>query len=182
MGNSSILSDQYCNVDYINLFLSGSDIIMLIDTFSLELRELRAWFQFNRSSLNLSTVRSVLFTLNASIRSGNLPLVNDNVFVECVHITKFLGVFIDKSQESQQDVESIQLLNNTFMLQYLSYCHTIWGKAPLTHISILVTLQKKCVRIVCHAPLNSHSDPNSKDLSISDLHPNFSVIFIYKHS
>ena len=47
------------------------------------------------------------------------------------------------------DKKTLTGLYYTFIYPYLNYCCTVWGSCSTTHISKLLVLQKRIVRIIC---------------------------------
>jgi hypothetical protein len=81
------------------------------------------------------------------------------------------------------DEKTIQLLYNSLVLPYLNYGNIIWGRAAATHLSRLLLLQKRAVRIVNHTDYFSHTAPlfhHSNILKIEDLNIYQCAIFLYK--
>ena len=91
--------------------------------------------------------------------------------IEKVHVTKFLGVYIDYRLDWKRHIDHIinkvskgfsviyrpsQKLNetallmlyNTLILPYLSYCSEVWGRTCITNLNPLFVKQKKFVRII----------------------------------
>ena len=120
---------------------------------------------------------------------GELRIIVDNVTVEQVNQTKFLGVNIDSKLNLTAHIDHVatkisknigiitrarKFLNKktltglyyTFIYPYLNYCCTVWGMAPTTHLSKLHKLQKGIVRIISGRPRLYHSSDLFKDLRI----------------
>merc|ERR1712237_137959 len=99
----------------------------------------------------------------------------DNITVDLVYQTKFLGVFIDSKLSWTSHINHVaskisksigiitkarKLLNPktltglyyTFIYPYLNYCCTVWGISPESHLSKLHVLQKRIVRIISGKP------------------------------
>ena len=49
---------------------------------------------------------------------------------------------------------------------YVSYCNITWASTYHTRLTILTTLQKRAVRIICNAPFRAHTQPLFSDLKI----------------
>ena len=113
----------------------------------------------------------------------------DSIPVDLVHHTKFLGVYIDSKLNWNKHVDHVASkvaknigvitrarkvldkktltgLYYTFIYPYLNYCCTVWGSCSITHISKLLVLQKRIVRIICGKPRLSPSLELFKSLKI----------------
>ena len=53
-----------------------------------------------------------------------------------------------------------------FFHSHLKYGIEIWCDANMSVKEHLILLQKRAIRIVCHAPLLVHTEPIAKDLNI----------------
>ena len=131
----------------------------------------------------------------------------DNELLSEVEYTKFLGVFIDKKFTWQQHVSYIcskisktmyvlnrlkyilnkhSLLYIYFSLIYphLNYCNIIWGCASKSVLNQLLLLQKRAIRIICHAKYLAHTDELAQKIHLLKLpHINIfqSAMFMYKY-
>lgn len=76
-----------------NLFCSGGNIKELLKTVEIELMKLNKWFSLNKLSLNESKTKFMLFGGKRTNTEVKLNL--NNVEIERVYETKFLGVIID---------------------------------------------------------------------------------------
>lgn len=192
--------------DDTNIFLAGNDLHDMEITFNTELARLHDWFKANRLSLNTSKTHSMLFTLNNSLHSRTLNLKIDNQTIITTTQCKFLGIYIDHkltwashiqhicSKISRSigilnkvkkclDSTTLLLLYNSLILPYLTYGNVIWGRAASTHLSRLLVLQKRAIRIVHHSSYLAHTAPlfqHSRLLKINDLNIYLSSIFVYK--
>merc|ERR1719239_852182 len=98
--NSDVLND-ICNVtkilnfilfaDDTNIFCSGKDLKSLCKTVSIELDKLNVWFAVNKLSLNVSKTNFILF--GNRIHNEDVDITINNVNIDRVYVTKFLGVF-----------------------------------------------------------------------------------------
>ena len=104
-----------------------------------------------------------------------LTITVDNIPVDQVDKTKFLGVYIDSKLNWNPHIHYVankisksigiicrarKVLNKdtlvtlyyTFIYPYLNYCCTVWGCSPPTHLSKLLILQKRIVRTISGKP------------------------------
>ena len=61
-------------------------------------------------------------------------------------------------------------LYNTLIYPYLQYCNIAWASHESIHTKRLFVLQKKAIRIVCHATWNAPSSPLFKKLHTLKFH------------
>jgi hypothetical protein len=106
----------------------------------------------------------------------------NNVKLEQVTDTKFLGVFIDDKLNCHKQIQHVQTkiaksvsimyrvkylldeaalltLYSSLVLPYLSYCVEIWGNTYVTNLKSIIILQKRAVRIIGKAEFKSHTSP-----------------------
>ena len=119
--------------------------------------------------------------------SVNLKIDNENLAE--VEKTKFLGVMIDNKLTWKYHVnyiagkiargigilikartflkkETMITLYYSFIYPYYIYCNHIWGSSCSKNIKRLFVLQKKAIRIICHANPRSQSEPLFKELKL----------------
>ena len=53
--------------------------------------------------------------------------------------------------------DHLLMLYNTLIYPYLTYGVLLWGSTHQTYIHYIVTIQKKAVRAIAHAPYNAHT-------------------------
>ena len=138
--------------------------------------------------------------------------MNDILIDKCkineVEETKFLGVIIDNTLKWSSHLKYISgkiakgigviikarkvfspatllSLYNSLIMPYLTYCIHVWGKAYDTHLSHLMLLQNKVVRIIAGVSPRTHAEPLYADLNIMPLKKLYLYtvgLFMYKFS
>ena len=78
--------------DDTNLFLTGKNLDEIKIQFNEKLKTISLWFQTNLLSLNVSKTSYIVFT--NGVVSSNIDLFIDDVKIDRVFETKFLGVVI----------------------------------------------------------------------------------------
>uniref|UniRef100_A0A8C6VZ07 Reverse transcriptase domain-containing protein n=1 Tax=Nothobranchius furzeri TaxID=105023 RepID=A0A8C6VZ07_NOTFU len=155
--------------DDTNLFCSGDNIKELLKTVEIELMKLNRWFVFNKLSLNESKTKFMLF---GGIKNNiEVKLNLNNVEIERVNETKFLGVIIDDKLCWKSHIDHVKrklsksisilyktrdllhksclyLLYTSLCLPYRSYCVEIWGKTYKTYLDSIFKLRKRAIRII----------------------------------
>ena len=159
--------------DDTNVFLSGKDINILIDTIQFELTKLHDWLLANKLTLNIAKTHFMIFH-RARHKNHSINIKINKVHIEQTKHTKFLGVIFDDNLDWSKHISYINrkiakgigiicrakkyfntsaLINlyNAFVFPYLIYCVEVWGNALSTHIQPLVKLQNKIVRIITYS-------------------------------
>lgn len=193
--------------DDTTLLVRASSVNSLTSRSNVELDLLNTWFTCNRMALNISKTHYLFLTLHGNLRSVSLNININNVPIERVPSTKFLGIIIDDrlswsphisyiSSKVSKSVGIIRRLNkivprdvciqlyNSLVLPYFSYCHIVWGGAGHTFTNRLITLQKSAIRAVYSSPFLAHTDPlfaQSNFLPFASLYPYTLSIFLYKY-
>ena len=188
-----------------NLFVEGSDIIILQNIMNRELVKVSRWLRLNKLSLNIDKTHFMTFKRRRR-RVESVPeiCIDSNSIVAT---TKFLGVYIDenlswyahinyisgkisrvigvlKKAKRYLNNNTLHLLYYTFIYPYLGYCNIIWGNTYSTYLSKLQILQKKIVRLIANLSYRAHTSISFKKLRIlkcRNIHNYQTGIFIYKH-
>ena len=159
-----------------NLLLSGSNLNDLCKQMNAELKNVVNWFKTNKLCLNVKKTNFMVFSAkNKSCAQSQLSISVDDVTVDQVYQTKFLGVIIESKLNWTSHIDYVagkiskcigiitkarKILNEktltglyyTFVYPYLNYCCSVWGMAPEIHISKLHKLQKRIVRVISGKP------------------------------
>ena len=190
--------------DDTNIFCSGKDIQTLCKTISRELDKLNIWFAVNKLSLNVSKTNFILF--GNKKQTGDVHITINNVKIDRVYVTKFLGVMIDHKLNWKEHIDvinnkisksiaiiykaskilktdSLYTLYCSLFLPYLNYCAENWGNTYESNFNKLFLKQKRVIRIISKAEFSDHTNPLFKQLKILKLHDLIklrSAIFMYK--
>ena len=190
--------------DDTNIFCSGKDLKSLCKTVSKELDKLNVWFAVNKLSLNVSKTNFILFGNRKY--NEDIDITINNVKIDRVYVTKFLGVLIDSNLNWKEHIDSInnkisksiaiiyrasKILNTdslytlycTLILPYLTYCIENWGNTHESNLNKIFLKQKRVIRIICRAKFYDHTNPLFKKLKIlklKDLRELRSAIFLFK--
>src|SRR5688572_30251381 len=165
--------------DDTNVFLSNKSIEVLVNTMNAELKLVGEWFKVNKLSLNLAKTNFILFfcskrkiELNLDC---NMTITIANQSITRVSSSKFLGVHIDEQLTWKEHITDISkkisknigiisrvrhllpryiLVNLYYSLiyPYMSYCNLTWASTYRTRLTMLTTLQKRVIRIICNVP------------------------------
>ena len=176
-----------------NLFISGNDADLIMETLNTELKEISLWLKANKLSLNIKKTHFMIF----SSKNKPHPDMNINIDGEIINETsktKFLGVIIDNKLSWKDHIlyisgklakgtgvilkarkylmkETLISLYYSFVYPYLIYCNHVWGGgggglACKTYMNTLFLLQKRIIRIIAGVNRRSHTDPIFKGLKL----------------
>ena len=170
-----------------NLFINGKDATKIESDLNEILNNISEWLKINKLSLNVKKTHFMIFSKARVKPSVNLKIDNENLSE--VEKTKFLGVMIDNKLTWKYHVnyiagkiargigilikaraylkkETMITLYYSFIYPYYIYCNHIWGTSCSKNIKRLFVLQKKAIRIICHANPRSQSEPLFKELKL----------------
>ena len=126
----------------------------------------------------------------AGIKIDKHPGVTmDNVCLNKTESLKYLGIIIDHKLNWTSHIahvknkiskgvgimlkarnyvtnKCLKTLYYSYIYPYLIYCIEIWGISPQTHLTPLLLLQKKIVRIMTYSTFYTHTAPIFKELQI----------------
>ena len=198
----------FCNDIYM-LPLLGKLILFVNDTTLLESHKNRRfleyavqhdmnllmdWFRVNKLSLNIS--KMVVMKFWPTKHDSSQFLDTADVWIPMVHVTKFLGVYLDEELNWKYHANQVynklqnneQLLNlvknvlnvNTLIKIYYAhiYCHLsygliVWGSMlNATSMEELFKMQKACIRLVNKRKKNAATNTlfkNNKILKLPDI-------------
>ena len=82
--------------DDTSIFLKGENVNVLERTLNEELMRLSDWLQANKLSVNVSKTHCMVFSNSAQIANRDNRIYVNDVLIDTVHTTNFLGVIIDQ--------------------------------------------------------------------------------------
>ena len=105
--NMSKKLSSLCFADDSNMFLSGKYPDNPIRTTNEEMDKVVDWLQINRLSLNLNKTHFILFRRKGVRISLSTDLIINNIQIDMIQRTKFLGVIIDENLSFQRHINYI---------------------------------------------------------------------------
>ena len=108
--NISKILDLIIFADDTNIFCTGDNLMELCNKVSGEMNKLNVWFAINKLSLNVSKTNFMVFS--RSLRNMPCKVYINEVEIERVYITKFLGVYIDA--ELSWETQIVNVKNKLF--------------------------------------------------------------------
>ena len=166
--------------DDTNVFLNGRDIHKLINTMQQELLKLHTWLLCNKLTLNISKTHYIIFH-RAKHKKIEINIEINEIVIEQVKYTKFLGVIIADNLDWSDHISYINpkiakgvgiicrakkyfsitaliQLYNAFIYPYLIYYVEVWGNALSIHLTPLLKIQNKILRIVTYTYHHVNND------------------------
>ena len=162
--------------------LSGKNTSYLADIMNEELKKIIIWLSANKLSLNIQKTHFIIFSHNKRKTELDIPIFVNNDVITRVYSTKFLGVIIDSQLKWSEHIQyryvkckiskgigiiskarkvfqksTLVTLYYSFIYPYLSYCIEVWGTAGVSHLSSLLKLQKRVVRINTFSAYRAHT-------------------------
>ena len=166
------------------------------------------WLKTNKLSLNLKKTHYILFRKRRDKVTIDRSLVVDNVNIENVKQSKFLGVIIDQNLTFYDHIQYMKgkisralgilykcrkyfkqstliTLYNAFIYPYFTYCIPVWGNNFQSYLHPLILLQKRAIRTIANAEFRANTAPLFKSLKIlnlSKIHVYCVQLFAYKYA
>jgi len=99
----------------------------------------------------------------------------------CNTISKGIGILIRAKNKLYG--ESLQLLYETLIKPYMTYCITVWGNTYNKYLKRFHLLQKKIIRILTYSEYIAHTEDlfhSRKIMTIYNMYKYFVGIFVFK--
>ena len=188
LSNVSNIFNTILFADDSTFYFSGTDPAALLTTANLELPKLFQWCKTNRLTINANKTNYMIFSNIKNI--DNLPnLYLNNCEIKRLQQTKFLGVTYDETLTFKTHIsnlclkisraiallyqvrslappEILKCLYYAHIFPHLYYCNPIWSTTYPTHLTRLITLQKRVIRIITSSDYLAHTSPLYKQMHI----------------
>ena len=190
-----------------NMFLSGKNPDDLVKDMCIEMSYVVDWLKLNKLSLNLKKTHFMLFKRPKCKPIISEKLIIDNVIINKVDHTKFLGVMIDECLDFKKQIKYtkgkvargvgilrkckpfvdnriMQTLYNTFVYPYFTYCIEVWGNSVKSYYDALITTQNRAIRLIVGAKRRTRTTPiyqNLKLLKFHDVYVYCIQLLMYKY-
>ena len=192
--------------DDTNIFTTGKSINDVIEAMNEELKKVVIWLNANKLSLNVRKTHYMIFHgKNRKIETNHSIQINSEL-IERVDSTKFIGVIMDTKLNWQLHIQHIRnkiakglgvickarkvlnretliVLYNSIIYPYLTYCIEVWGSTAHTHLSSLIRMQKKIIRVLTSSKYNAESYPLFRQLNllnVQEIYMYSTVSFMFK--
>jgi len=156
--------------DDTTLLASNKSLSVLMSIINKELVVISEWLKANKLSLNIAKTNYIIFRQKNEIASNVNFIQINNITINKVPSTKFLGVQINSEFNWKDHINTItkkvsraigvigrikyrltkrtlMLLYDTLVLSQLTYCNVVWASTYKTSLSKLYILQKKALRL-----------------------------------
>ena len=195
--NTSTMLKFVLFADDTTILYSHDDLASKMNEINKELQEVTNWFKANKLSVNAGKTNYMLL----GTRHGNAKYVEsvpanrdiqvklDDINLQKVSSTKFLGVIIDENLTWKNHIDGISktiarnvgVLNKlkcyipkrvlhssycTLILPYVNYSIIVWGNTYHSYMDKIFKLQKWAVRTISNSHYRSHSAPLFQSLNI----------------
>ena len=203
--NVSNLLQTILFADDTTLTYSHKNYMELVPIINTELRKIKEWTLLNRLTMNVDKTNLLVCT-NKITPNDSYPVMIGTDTINPSHTTKFLGVTLDDRLNFSEHIKLVlsKIAKNTgvlyrikdnlplkarlyyyyaFIYPYLTYNIIVWGSTYTTHLSKLVTQQKKIIRIIAGANYLDHTSPLFYQLNllkIKDIYTYFVAIYMFK--
>ena len=169
------------------MYISGPSLMPLVKAVNEDLSSLSNWFIANKLSLNVQKTTYIVFSNNNI--NHDLHITIDGKDIMQVPFTKFLGIHLDRQMGweyhtkyvAKKVASGLYALNSfkyfmpshilTNLYHALIHCHLsygcqLWGNTHKKFINKIKVMQKKAIRIICHAKYNATTGPLFKNRGI----------------
>ena len=169
--------------DDTNVFMTSSNIKDLYNRMNSELISVKKWIRVNRLTLNIGKTIYVLFhRQQKTLPRVKLKIKMGSYNIDRVQGTKFLGVIIDEHLifkphmalilcrlskfvpifykiRNLVNLNCLILLYNALVLPNLMYCYNVCECSNARTMKPLIVMQKRIIRVICHAAPYAHTEP-----------------------
>ena len=183
IANCSSILNLIMFADDTNVFYSNSDLVQLNYIVNIEVKKLLLWFKANKLTINVNKTNFILFCgKGKQFDPKKVNIVLDDIPINQVSSTKFLGVLVDKKLNwkihintvckkisksigilrklsLKLPISALKAIYNSLIEPYIRYCNVVWGSNYSSNLECLYILQKKALRLVCQVDWKAHSSP-----------------------
>ena len=188
------------------MYVSGPDIVTLINTANHELKRVSEWINCNKLSLNIDKSHFIIFHRNKKM-PPTIPCVKiSDKLIKKEFSTKFLGVTVDFNLSWNTHIKDILTkiskqcgilfhIRNSLTLRalkqiyyslvfpQLTYCNIVWSGVPNNRLKDLFLKQKKIIRVINSLGRYDHTNAAFLALNIlkfNEIKEYCIALFVYK--
>ena len=191
--------------DDTNLFLHNSDPAKLFDSANTSMSQLSKWFTTNGLSLNLSKTCYSIFGTKLKV-TPEFKLYINGKEIQKTDCCKYLGILIDSDTKWQDHIDYVynklikfvsifykirtklppdilKMIYFAFIHSHLLYGIEVYSNTTMNHLSKLITLNNKLLRILQKKPTRTHTPELYKSyctLPVHLLHNYQILVFVHK--
>ena len=168
LSNASNLLKTFLFADDSSLYYSDKGPNQLIHVMNCELSTISKWLKVNKLSTNVAKTNYILFRPRQKPVTVSDTITLDNIAVQQVEVTKFLGVLLDQHLSWKYHIthvankvskaigiiskarfflssKSLLSLYYTLVYPYLNYCNIAWCSTYPSNLNRILYLQKRIV-------------------------------------
>ena len=168
LSNASNLLKTFLFADDSSLYYSDKGPNQLIRVMNCELSTISKWLKVNKLSTNVAKTNYILFRPRQKPVTVSDTITLDNIAVQQVEVTKFLGVLLDQHLSWKYHIthvakkvskaigiiskarfflssKSLLSLYYTLVYPYLNYCNIAWCSTYPSNLNRILYLQKRIV-------------------------------------
>ena len=190
--------------DDTNFSITHTDYDVMIPLLNCELEKIHDWTLANRLTINASKTELLMFT-NRKVLASNTDVILNDTPIAYVDHARFLGVIVDNKLNFKLHITNVVgkiskhsgilykikhnlplpariTYYNSFVLPYLTFNILHWGNTNQTHLTPLITIQKRIIRTIANADYLDHTTPlfhRLKILKFEDLYKFHAIIDTY---
>ena len=206
LANASKLIFSVLFADDSNLFLTDKNPNELIKIMNKEISHVVNWLNINKLSINLKKTHYMIFRKRRVKLHITETLCINNVKIDQIDKTKFLGVVIDPYLNFHDHIaylrgkiarslgllyrgrkffneKTLLTLYNVFIYPYYMYCNEVWGNTYQSYLDPLIKIQKRAIRVIASEKRLSHTEPLFKKLKLlklKEIHAYVVQLFMFK--
>ena len=168
--------------DDTNAIYQGKSYEEIIQIIGNDLYKISNWFKANKLALNESKTNYVIFHTRFTKPPDNFSIKLNDIELERVKYTKFLGVLIQENLKWDTHINHVSnkvsravgilailkhylpkpvlfTIYHSLCISHISYALTAWGNSYASVIKRIDVLHKKGIRNACAAKYNAHTAP-----------------------
>ena len=155
-----------------------------------ELSKISEWLKVNKLSFNIAKTNYILFRPRQKPITVSDTITLDNIAVQQVEVTKFLGVLLDQhlpwkyhhvTKKLSKTIgiiskarfflssKSLLSLSKTLVYPHLNHRNIAWCSTYPSNLNRILNLQKRIVRSICGTEFLAHTAPLFGTLKILDI-------------
>ena len=168
--------------DDTSITFSSKKIKTVETILNTDLKSISDWLKANRLSLNVDKSKLLIFrSKQRKLDLNNISIkIEGSRLIPCDSV-KYLGLYLDKNLSWDFHVNQLSKklsrtngilskirhfvtmkilisLYYSIFYSHILYGCSVWSMTTKSNLDIITVLQKKCIRIMNHAPFNSHTN------------------------
>ena len=189
---ASAISRYVLYADDTTVLLHDSCIDRLMKNADIEINKINYWLLCNNLKLNLKKTCYIIFGPKISTNLCKTFLTIDNIIIDRVDSTKYLGIIISSNlswfehityitKKISKNIGIISKLKHKFtsniiktlyyslIFPYITYCVSIWGNSPKYHLALITKCQNYYIRVLFNLSKYNHITSYYKSANILNI-------------